>query len=146
MDNLLKLAIANHFGKDTKEFKATPGVHNVDQVVTLRIKGQVTKLADTTYTPTVDIPMLPTLALVLEKAGFQRELAKTLLIAAMTEALEVGAKGAETVAERVKDIETAMEHVREVTSKLPKKSKSGATTVKISIEEVEAIVVEQIDI
>jgi len=138
INNLLKLAIANSFGKDTKEFKATPGTHNVDQVVTLRIKGQIKKALDGEYTPTVDIPLLPTLALLLEKSGFQRELSKKLLVEAMTEALSWGDKASEDIESKTKDIQEAMAHVREITNKLPKKTKSGATTVKVSIEEVNA--------
>lgn len=137
MDNLLKLAVAKAFEKDTKDFKAAPGVHNIDTTVVLRIKGTVNKAEDRPYTPTVDIPMLTTLALVLEKAGFMREKAKTLLVEAMTEAIALGDKGSEHVAAQVKDIESAMEHVREVTGALPKKTKSGATNVKVTVEEVE---------
>ena len=68
MDNLTKLAISKALEKDTKNFKATPGVHDIDTTITLRVKGTVKKGADSDYTPTVDIPLLPTLALVLEKA------------------------------------------------------------------------------
>jgi hypothetical protein len=133
MNDLLKLAIAKKLEKDTKEFKPAPGIHDIDETFTVHVKGTLTKLADVEYTPTVDIPLIPTLALVLEKAGFQRELAKKLLVEAMTEALTIGEKG-EHVAERVKDIEAATAHVKEVTGALPKKTKSGATKVDIQIE------------
>jgi hypothetical protein len=136
MDNLTKLAISKALEKDTKNFKATPGVHDIDTTITLRVKGTVKKGEDSDYTPTVDIPLLPTLALVMEKAGFMRELAKKLLVEAMTEALELSAKGEELVADRVKNIDEAMAHVREVTKALPKKTKSGATSVKVTVEEV----------
>lgn len=136
MNDLLKVALAKLLEKDTKGVKLPVGVHTVDQTVVLKLKGQVTKAKDVPYTPTVDIPMLTTLALVLEKSGFQRERSKLLLVEAMTEALALGEKGSEHVAERVKDIETAMGHVREVTGALPKKTKSGATKVEVELEEV----------
>jgi poly(A) polymerase Pap1 len=137
MNNLVKLAIAKSLEKATKEFKAAQGTHNIDTTIMLRVKGTVTKGADTEYKPTVDIPLLPTLALVLEKAGFMREKAKELLIEAMTEALELSAKGEKFVEERVKNIEEAMEHVQEVTEALPKKKKSGSTKVEVTVEEIE---------
>jgi hypothetical protein len=137
MDDLTKLAISKSLDKSLKGFKAEPGVHNIDTTVSIRVQGTIAKGADAPYTPTVDIPMLPTLAIVLEKAGFQRETAKRLLIEAMTEALAAGEQAAGPVADRVKDIETAMTHVRQVTNALPKKIKSGATTVKITIEELD---------
>lgn len=136
MNDLLRVALAKLLEKETKNVKLPVGVHTVDQTVVLKLKGEVTKGKDVQYTPTVDIPMLPTLALVLEKAGFQRERSKALLIEAMTEALALGEQGSEHVAERVKDIETAMGHVREVTGALPKKTKSGATKVEVELEEV----------
>ena len=139
MENLIKLAIIKSLDKEVKDFKATPGVHQVDEIVTIRVVGTITKGQDNEYTPTVDIPLLPTLALVLEKAGFQRELAKTLLVDAMREALELQEKGASFVAERCKNIEAAMEHVKQVTGALPKKIKSGATTVKVTVEELDLV-------
>lgn len=141
MNNLLKLAIAKQFEKDTKEFKPTAGNHEIDQIITLRVVGTVSKKADYESTPTVDIPMLATLALVLEKSGFMRDKSSAILVEAMTEALNLGEKGADHIAERVKDIEVAMAKVREVTSALPKKTKSGATTVKVTIEQLEEVLV-----
>lgn len=139
MLDVLKVALAKQLEKETKDIKVAPGVHNIDQVLWLRVKGNVTKAVDGEYIPTADIPLLPTLALVFEKAGFQRENAKKLLIAAMTEALSVGEQAEGPIADRVKDIETAMEHVRSVTAALPKKTRSGATKVKIEILEADPI-------
>ena len=119
---------------EAKGFTPEPGRHTVDATVTLKVTGEVVKGEDVPYTPTVDIPLLPTLALVMEKAGFQRERAKSLLVEAMTEALANGEKGAGAVAERVKDIEVAMAHVREVTAALPQKVRTGATKVNLSVE------------
>lgn len=134
MNDILKLALVKKWEKETKNFKPLPGVHDIDAVLQLRVTGTVAKADDVEYTPTVDIPLLSTLALVLEKAGFMREKAKALLVEAMTEALELEEKGSELVAERVKNIEEAMAHVREVTGALPKKTKSGATKVNVEVE------------
>jgi hypothetical protein len=138
MNDLLKLALAKKLTKDTKAFRLAPGVHNIDQTFTVTVSGQVTKGADVSYTPTVDIPLIPTLALVLEKAGFMRERAKELLVEAMTEALELGEKGEDFVTEKTKDVDAAIQHVSDITSKLPKKTKQGATKVEIEIDLVVA--------
>jgi len=141
MNDLLKLAIAKQFEKDTKDFKPTTGNHDIDQTITWRVVGTISKKADYPSTPTVDIPLLATLALVLEKSGFMRDKSSAILVEAMTEALKLGEKGADHITERVKDIEAAMKKVREVTQALPKKNKSGPTTVKVTIEEVEEALV-----
>jgi hypothetical protein len=137
LNDLAKVALAKLMEKDTKGVVLAPGVHNVDETVVIKLQGTITKGAQVTYTPTVDIPMLTTLALVLEKSGFQRERSKALLVEAMTEALTIGDKGSEHVAERVKDIEAAMGHVREVTDALPKKTKQGATKVEVELTAID---------
>jgi hypothetical protein len=138
MNDLVTLALAKALATQTKNVELDAGRHTIDATVTLRVTGEVVKGKDVPYTPTVDIPLIPTLALVLEKAGFQRERAKALLVEAMTEALSKGDKGAVTVTERVKDIEAALAHVREVTAALPQKVRAGATTAKVVVEYVES--------
>lgn len=137
LNDLTKVALAKLLEKDTKGVVIAPGVHNVDETVVIKLQGTITKGAPVNYTPTVDIPMLTTLALVLEKSGFQRERSKALLVEAMTEALALGEQGSEHVAERVKDIEAAMGHVREVTEALPKKTKQGATKVEVALTAID---------
>lgn len=114
-----------------------PGRHEVHGKITFQVDGFITKGNDSEYTPTVDIPLLTTLALVLEKSGITRERSKELLIEAMQEAIVFGQKGSETVSERVKDIEKAMAEVREVTNALPKKTRSGQTRVQAEVRVVD---------
>jgi len=135
MENIIKVALAKELTRQTKNTVIAPGDYNIEETLTLRVKGFVRKGEDADYTPTVDIPLIVTLALVLEKAGFQRERAKALLTEAMTEALEAGVEARDNVAQRVKDIDAAIAHVQEVTAALPKKTRSGATTVRIVIDE-----------
>jgi len=133
MNDLLKLALAKRLTKDTKGVRLAPGVHNIDETFTVTVTGQVTKGADVNYTPTVDIPLIATLALVLEKSGFMRERSKVILIEAMTEALALGEQGEDFIAERTKDVDEAIQHVSDITSQLPKKTKQGATKVEIDL-------------
>ncbi len=109
----------------------TAGSHEVDFIVKLHVKGEIKKGADVEYTPTAEIPLLPTMALMLEKMGFMREKAISLLIEAMKEAISEDIASKDVVESRTKDIEEAMSHVLRITAALPKKTKSGATTAKV---------------
>lgn len=129
------IALAKSLAKQTADVKLAPGVYPVDEVLAVRVRGSVKKSPDTTYTPTADIPLLPTLALLLERAGFTRDNSKTVLVDCMTEALKAGdGNGGTVLAERLRDVEAAMASVREVTGALPKKTRAGATTVQVELE------------
>ena len=65
-----------------------------------------------------------------------REKAKELLTAAMLDALNADIEASDLVALRVKEIEEAMEHVREITGALPKRLRSGATNVDVEVNEL----------
>jgi hypothetical protein len=143
-------AVANYFKKLAEKTGLALGSHTINQTFTIQINGTVNKAADEQYTPTVDIPIKLALALVLEKAGFQRENAKKLLLDAMTEALTLSDKEEEllkdstsltpaelAIATRLKDVEKAMEHVKDVTNNLPPKTRKGKTTVSVTIKEIE---------
>ena len=139
MDNALIVALAKWFKTQAENVALPVGVYPLDTDITLSVKGAVEKFEDQQYTPTVDIPLLPTLALVLEKAGFQRERAKDLLIEAMTDALNAQQEANTDIENRIKDVQTAMQHVRQVTQALPKKTRSGRTTVAVAVQEVEPV-------
>ena len=141
MNDVIAVALAKALEKNAKPIKLAAGEYAVDQTITLKVTGTVKKGEDHEYTPTVDIPLLATMALLLEKSGFQRERSKALLIEAMQEALAANVEADELVAERLKDIEAAMVHVREVTEALPKKIRNGMTNVGITIVDVTPIVV-----
>jgi len=129
------VALAKGLTKKTGEVVLKPGVYPVNEVLTVSVRGSVKKAADTSYTPTADIPMLPTLALLLERAGFTRESSKAVLVECMTAALQLGdGNGGEAIGERIKDATAAMASVREVTAALPKKSRAGATTCQVEVE------------
>lgn len=137
MQDVVKIALAKQLGKETKNLKLDPGQYDVDETITVRINGTVKKAEDNEYTPTVDVPLKATLALVLQKAGFQRENAKRILVEAMTEALELDTQAGPVIEERLADIDAAMAHVQEVTDDLPKKTRTGATTIKLTLEQVD---------
>lgn len=130
MDIVLHTALAKALARDLPAL--APGTYEVDAEITLRVHGTVRKGEDVEYTPTVEIPLLATLALVLEKSGFMREHAKAILVEAMTEAIRTPA---DAIANRLNDVHAAMAHVREVTDTLPKKIRAGAVTVRAAVTE-----------
>jgi hypothetical protein len=145
-------AVANYFKKLAEKTPIGVGTHNLADTVTIKVSGVVSKFADEVYTPTADIPLKLALALVLEKAGFQRENAKKILLEAMTEALNLGDKEEQllketttltpaelAIATRLKDVNVAMEHVKDVTNNLPAKTRKGKTTVSVTIKEQEPV-------
>lgn len=134
MDNILKHAVIAGLKQGLNP--VSPGEYDFDETVTLNVKGTVVKNEPGEYTPTADIPLLATMALFLEKAGFQRELAKRLLTEAMLEALDENIQASDYVAERVKDIEAAMVHVQDIVGKLPKRTRQGGTFVNVEVNEL----------
>mgnify|MGYP001561746065 CR=1 FL=1 len=125
-------AIENEIGKQ----KIETGSYAIDRTIALRIFGTVSKESPEWYTPTESIPLLATLALFLEKSGFTRDLSKTLLVDAMKEAMAFDEKAEGPIKDRMKDVKSAMETVRQITGALPKKQREGKTRVCCMAEEL----------
>lgn len=134
MNALQTLALAKATEKAAKSIKLTPGIHNVNMIVQVHVKGTIEKKADTEKTPTVSIPLKATLALALQKAGIQRENIARILTEAMTEALNMGEQGEAKIAQELADVDAAMERVTAITATLPKTPVSGATNCKLTAE------------
>lgn len=129
-------------GEDTD---LQPGDYEVDTEVTLRIQGSVKKAEPGFYTPTSSIPLKTVLALVLERAGFQRENLKNLLVEVCSEALTQGKQVEERLKDRLKDMDAAMAHVQSILGKLPPQERQGATKVSnFSVDEVEPLSLESV--
>lgn len=150
MKALTIVALANALDKQAKPVKGnlSPGVHIVDETITVRVTGKVTKGEDVDYTPTAEIPILPVLAILIEKSGAVGMNLANMIGEAMTEAILYGKdrenvdgealpdqSSREVIEARMKDLEATMEKVREVTGRLPDKTKSGGTRVKVTVEE-----------
>jgi len=132
MTDAMKVALL----KAMKAPTLLPGTYTVDGVVCLRVTGTIIKDDDEQYTPTVDIPLKLVLAILLERMGCTREASMDLLVNAMTDAILLNQKGEDALAERLKDIDTAMVRVQQVTQSLPKKSRTGKTRVTARVEEL----------
>ena len=150
MQDLSIVALANALDKLSKPLKPnlTPGTHKVDETITVRITGTITKGEDVEYTPTAEIPILPVLAILIEKSGAVGMNLANMIQEAMTEALLYGKDrendegerlpnqtSRQAIEARLKDLTATMERVRRVTGELPLKTKSGGTRCKVTIEE-----------
>jgi len=119
------------------------------------VTGKITKGEDVDYTPTAEIPILPVLAILIEKSGAVGINLANMVSDAMTEAILYGQDRAnvdgdrlpdlssrEAIEARLKDLEAVMEKVRKVTGDLPLKTKSGGTRCKVTVEEAKFEVAE----
>jgi hypothetical protein len=113
------------------------GRHHFDEVLTVRVSGTVEKQGDQLVAPTTSIPLVATLALFWEKAGIARDHALRMLKEAITEAMRDGANKGERIEARIKDVETAIQAVKEeLIGKLPKAKRAGRVITKDLVIEV----------
>lgn len=116
--------------KDRKGLE--PGKYEVDEEITLRVKGTVKVGVDGTKTPTHRIPMLETLALFMRYSGVTGGSALKALEKAMAEALSMDKEAREAIAE-VADLKAAEKAVRATLEALPKTPRKGSVTVSGSV-------------
>lgn len=127
------VALNRAIGAKCKGKVIEPGSYYVDREFKVHVTGTVNKGEDVEYTPTADIPMKATLALVLKKAGIQRKNIRRILTESMQEAITMGKKGSDVISEQISDIEECEAYVKEITDALPKKTKTGPTTGKLTV-------------
>lgn len=129
MDSTLKALIAKSWKDESADL--APGTHYFDEEFTVRISGTVEKHDDQLVSPTVSIPLVPTLALFWEKAGLARDEAMTLLREAITEAMDSGVNEDRRIKRRIDDVNKAISAVRkELIDQLPKMKRAGRTVTK----------------
>ena len=105
--------------KSLKIGEISPGSHELDLQVTLRVRGTVVKRPATQYTPTISIPLKATLAVLLQRMGCTREAAQDLLVQVMSEALAVDGAPNKALENSLSDVDAAMARVGELTGSLP---------------------------
>lgn len=110
----------------SKSADLTSGRHWIDEEVVVRVTGSVEKRDDQVVSPTVSIPLIPTLALLIEKMGVTREHALRMLRDAISEAMTDGLCEDACINERISDVEQAVSTVRkELIDQLPKMKRAG---------------------
>jgi hypothetical protein len=136
MEAILAKAISKGTEKIAEALKLTPGKHEIDETITLHVAGIITKSPDEDYIPTIAIPHKTVLALFVEKMGAVSSNVQEMLRVAMTEALSLGEDAEEKVSEKIKNLDNAAAQVTALLGTLPKKTRSGKTVCKITVEEV----------
>ena len=140
MDNIKGL-LAKKWKNETLELE--PGVHDFDEMLTVRITGSVQKMDDQFVAPTTSLPTILTLALFWQKCGVTRDHALNMLKEALTEAMTNGKDKDTEIAARVKDVEKAVESIkRDLIAKLPKQKRAGRVVTKNLTIEVEPVLEE----
>lgn len=136
MDSLTKIALAKSATKYADGESLQPGTYQIDEIITVRLSGEIKKSPDQEYTPTTSIPLKTALALALQMSGVTRERSKAILIDAMASALTLGESGDAGIASWLDDVDAALEHVQSVTEALPKKTRAGAVKANIFLEDL----------
>lgn len=134
MDQITALAVAKLIAP--KNVDLPIGSTRIKKTLTIEVDATVNKFADEEYTPTVSIPLKATMAVLLQRMGFQRDRAMELLTEAMTEALKMEKMGEDEIAKLSANVDEAMERVAAVTAALPKAIRKGKTTIKGTIKEL----------
>jgi len=129
MDSTIK-AIVGKLWKN-EEFKLPVGTHSIEREFVVRIKGEVEKLDDQMISPTISIPLIPTLAFFWEKCGLQRDHALSILRDAIGDALDAEVNENRNIKSKMDDVKVAMDAIRqELIEKLPKIPRSGKVNTK----------------
>lgn len=125
---LEKLALSNIEPSKEERQSIAPGKHKVAFTVT--VNGVLDVSAPESYIPTVDVPLIPTVALALKKMGVQRENFLAIMKESMTEVLACDkAMRVALVAESgLIDFE---KDFRKTLGKLPKKTRVGKVNAKL---------------
>ena len=127
------------FAKMNKGVSLPAGQYTVDEVITLRVAGSVMKGEDEAYVPTISVPVKALAAALLARMGATREASITMLVDAISEALEGGKKANDTITERLKDVEEAFETVNQrVLANLPPSTRKGKTRADVTLAVVPA--------
>lgn len=126
---LLSLVVSKLLSKQVADFDVAPGEYDVEGELRLSVRARVRRGKDTTRKPTANIPLLPTMAILLKRAGFKRAKALRLIEECVTEAVTRGV-GVEGELERsVKDLEELMDRLKRDLSSLPKVPRKGSTRI-----------------
>lgn len=133
MNTLIATALKNFFEKLTKNLPAlAAGSYHVDETLTIRVVGDVNKIADEEYTPTVSIPYKKAFEMFLARMGIQREAAMEALVQSMTDAVN-GVCPADVGLEDYINVDDVEKIVQAGLAAMPKKIRTGKTFVECTV-------------
>lgn len=134
LTNLQKLALQKLEVTADRD-SITPGNYTVEPF-TVQIEGVIGVGPDETYTPTADIPLIPTVALALKKMGIQRDHFLGVLKQAMEEVLLQDKKVRAALMEQIGLAEFERDFRTKVLAGLPNKTRNGKVTTALTVNEV----------
>ena len=124
MEIQLKALLGKAWKKESLEL--TEGRHYFDDVLVVRLSGTVEKSPDQMINSTVSIPLIPTMALLLEKCGVNKDESLSMLREAITEAMTERVKEDAHIQKCIDDVQSAIKSVKkDLISQLPKMHRSG---------------------
>ena len=139
MNPEIAIALTKLPADKTARENLSPGTYPID--ATIRVKGQIKVGEDYSRTPTASIPLLPTMALLIKRMGFQRDKALALLTECVTEALQSGEKVEDMLESAIPGLADALKRVQDTMSALPTVSVKGPVTAKLTVEYVSGVTV-----
>lgn len=111
-----------------------PGQYAVSRRFVVEVRGALKRERDTEAIPTSAIPMIPAIALILEKSGITAEASKRMLRDALREAFTLGTDPGEKIRARMEEVGNAIEEVKEVVRSLPKVPRKGALKAILEVD------------
>ncbi len=135
MNETLQLALSKIAIPKTARAAVAVGEHEID--ATIRVKGIIKVGEDYDTAPTVGLPLLEIVALLLHRAGATREASIALLREVATEAMKITEGKSKGSLESLPEVEAMLKTVQdEYIAKLPRANRKGVVTAKLAVEEV----------
>lgn len=134
LTNLQKLAL-NKLDLEVDRESIAPGRYPL-QPFTVQVSGELLVSEDEPFTPTVNIPLIPTVALALKKMGVQREHFLKVMREAVTEVLLQDTEMRQQLITQSGLAEFEDDFRRQVLANLPKKTRAGKVNVDLTVRPV----------
>ena len=131
----IELVALSRLKADDARDAVSPGNHVVD--FTVRVQGAVKIGEDTEKAPTARLPHLAVMALFIQRMGFQREAATSVLLSCMHDAIAMDKNARDTLLESFPEIATCEESLRTMMASLPPIRERGHVTVKLAVQQVD---------
>jgi len=133
VNDIIKTALSKAY---TPVNALAPGKYQVKERITLEIEGTITKGADQSRIPTVDIPWKKVCAHLAEKLGCVGDAAINQLTDAIRDAMNNNKDKDTAIESHIKNLEAATKKVESFLGQLPPKTISGRTSVDVVVREV----------
>jgi hypothetical protein len=134
LTEIQKLALSNLKLQPNRE-EIPVGTHAIPPFL-VEVSGAVDVLENETYVPTVDIPLIPTVALALKKMGIQREHFMKVMKEAVQEVILSDSRMRAALVSQAGLDEFEAEFRQKVLSELPLKTRKGKVLATLAVNQV----------